>query len=321
MERELQLKMLLDMMKIRNFEEAVRKLHGEGELYGAVHLYTGEEAVAVGACSALNKDDYITSTHRGHGHIIAKGGDMKYVMAELCGKKTGYNHGKGGSMHIAEPNIGIMGACGIVGGGIPVATGTAFASQYQKNGRVTVAFFGDAAISQGAFHEAISIAAFMKLPCIYLCENNLYGVSTRQSDVRNLENIADLAGAYGVPGISVDGNDVEAVYNTVSEAVKRARNGEGPTFIECKTYRHYGHFCGEPNTYRPEEEIELWKKPDHDPIIRYSEKLLNEGICTEADIVDVENEAKRLVEEAIKFAEESPLPDVETVLDDVYCDC
>jgi TPP-dependent pyruvate/acetoin dehydrogenase alpha subunit len=320
MERELRQKMLLDMLKIRNFEETVRQMHAENKLFGAVHLYCGEEAVAVGTCSALNTHDYITSTHRGHGHIIAKGGDMRYMMAELCGKKTGYNHGKGGSMHIAEPNIGIMGACGIVGGGIPVATGTAFSSQYQGNGRVSVAFFGDAAISQGAFHEAISIGSFMKLPCIYLCENNLYGVSTKQCNVRNIDEIVKIAGSYGIPGISVDGNDVEAVYKVVSEAVERARRGEGPTFIECKTYRYYGHFCGEPNTYRPEEEIAAWRERDKDPIGRYEDKLLAEGVFTKEEIAALEEKAVKLVEEAKEFAVASPEPDVESVLDDVYCD-
>ena len=318
--KEFKMKLLLNMLKIRYFEEAVRKLHGAGTLFLGDQLYTGEEAVAVGACAALEKSDYITSTHRGHGHVIAKGGDVRYIMAELCGKKTGYNHGKGGSMHIAAPELRIMGACGIVGGGIPVATGTAFASQYQENGRVTIAFFGDAAISQGAFHESLYIASFMKLPCIYLCEYNLYGVSTRQQDVRNIENITDIVCSYGIPGMSVDGNDVEAVYDAVGRAVENARSGAGPTFIECKTYRYYGHFCGEPNTYRPEEEIELWRRPDHDPIERYKKKLLTEEICTAEEIEDIILQAEKMIEEAVEFAQNSPLPEVESVLDDVYCD-
>ncbi|WP_297871961.1 thiamine pyrophosphate-dependent dehydrogenase E1 component subunit alpha [uncultured Oscillibacter sp.] len=320
MNQELQRKMFFDMVKIRCFEETVRGLHGEGVVPGAVHLYTGEEAVAVGVCAALETEDCITSTHRGHGHIIAKGGDVKYIMAELCGRKTGYNRGKGGSMHIAAPELGIMGACGIVGGGIPVATGLAFTAHYRKVRRVAVSFFGDAAIAQGSFHESAGIASFLKLPCIYLCENNLYGVSTHQSDVRGIKEITDVAKAYGMPGVSVDGNDVEAVYQAAAQAVSRAREGLGPTFIECRTYRHYGHFCGEPNTYRPEEEIAQWRAPERDPICRYRRKLLEKGICGEEELEGLAKRAAALVEEAKSFAMSSPLPDVEALLDDVYCD-
>jgi len=316
MDKQKMLDMYRDMLRIRYFEEKVSELFLSGRIGGFVHLYLGQEAVAVGACSALNKDDYITSTHRGHGHVIAKGARIDKMMAELYAKSTGYNKGKGGSMHLADPELGILGANGIVGGGIPIATGAALSSKLQKNGRVAVCFFGDGASNQGTFHESINIASAFNLPVIYVCENNLYGVGTRQSKVRKVENIADRATGYAIPGVIVDGNDVEAVYNAVSEAVQRARAGEGPTLIECKTYRWHTHFEGEPDTYRPKEEVEEWKSKD--PIKRYREKLIERGDFEAATLDNIEKQVINEIDEAVKFAEESPIPDVSEALEDVY---
>jgi TPP-dependent pyruvate/acetoin dehydrogenase alpha subunit len=318
MDSGLKLKMYRDMLKIRHFEEKVKELDMKGKLPGFFHLYVGEEAVAVGACSAINREDYVTSTHRGHGHLIAKGGNLGKAMAELYARETGYNKGRGGSMHIAAPELGMLGANGIVGAGIPIATGAAFSAKYQGNGKVAVCFFGDAASSQGTFHEALNIAASFNLPVVYVCENNLYGVSTKQSDVRKIEHIADRARAYDMPGVIVDGNDVEAVYTAVAEAVGRARKGEGPTLIECKTYRHYTHFTGEPDTYRPKEEVVSWKAKD--PIRQYAKKLIAEGAATKNELRDIENEVIDELNKAVEFAENSPKAKPESALEDVYAD-
>jgi acetoin:2,6-dichlorophenolindophenol oxidoreductase subunit alpha len=318
MDSSLKIKMYRDMWKIRLFEEKVRVLDMEGRLPGFFHLYVGEEAVAVGTCSAINTDDYITSTHRGHGHLIAKGGDLGKAMAELFARETGYCKARGGSMHIAAPELGMLGANGIVGAGIPIATGAALSAKYQKNGKVAVSFFGDGASNQGTFHEALNIAASFNLPAIYVCENNLYGVGTRQRDVRKVEHIAERAKAYDMPGIIVDGNDVEAVYKVVKEAADRGRRGEGPTLIECKTYRHYTHFTGEPDTYRPKEEVAEWKAKD--PIKRYHARLMEEGVLEEADLKKIRKEIEKEIEAAVEFAEKSPRPRPESALDDIYAD-
>jgi len=305
------------MLKIRHFETKVAELFATGDMPGFVHLYLGEEAVAVGACAALKDDDYITSTHRGHGHIIAKGGELKYMMAELYGKATGYNKGKGGSMHIAAPQLGILGADGIVGGGIPIATGAGLSSKLQQTGRVTICFFGDGASNQGTFHESINIAAAFSLPVIYVCENNLFGVGTRQCPmVRKIENIADRAVGYGIPGVIVDGNDVLAVYDAVSSAVERARAGEGPTLIECKTYRWRTHFEGEPDTYRDPKEVEAWLAKE--PIARHRSTLIEQGILTDEQAEAVEQRVIEELQEAVRFAYDSPEPDVAEALTDVY---
>jgi pyruvate dehydrogenase E1 component alpha subunit len=314
--REKLLMMYEGMLKIRHFETKVGELFARGEIPGFVHLYLGQEAVAVGACAALDKDDYITSTHRGHGHIIAKGGDLKYMMAELFGKATGYNKGKGGSMHIAAPSLGILGADGIVGGGIPIATGAALSAKLRKSGQVALCFFGDGASNQGTFHEAINIAASFALPAVYVCENNLYGVGTRQSQVRKVEDIAERAKAYDIPGVIVDGNDVVAVYQATKEAVNRARAGEGPTLIECKTYRWHTHFEGEPDTYRPPEEVETWK--EREPIAPFRRLLIKNNFLTEAEADEVEEGARNEVEEAVRFARSSPSPELELALADVW---
>ena len=314
--KEKLVQMYRGMLRIRHFENRVKDLFAAGEMPGFVHLYLGEEAVAVGACSALKDDDYITSTHRGHGHILAKGGEMKYMMAELYGKATGYNKGKGGSMHIAWPKLGILGANGIVSGGIPIATGAAFSSKYRKSGQIAVCFFGDGAASEGTFHEAVNIASAFNLPVVYVCENNLYGVGTRQRDVRNIEDIADRGAAYGIPGLIVDGNNVIAVYEAVFEAVKRARNGEGPSLLECKTYRWRTHFEGEPDTYRPPEEVKAWLK--REPIAPYRKELIEQGVIDETKAEQIEKEVQKELEEAVEFARTSPLPNRETALEGLW---
>lgn len=318
MEKTERLHLYREMLRIRQFEEKVRELAMANRLPGFFHLYVGEEAIAVGVCAELKKEDYITSTHRGHGHLLAKGGDMKRAMAELYAKETGYNKARGGSMHIAAPEVGMLGANGIVGAGIPIATGAAFSSKYQKNGRVAVSFFGDGATGQGTFHEALNIGASFSLPVIYVCENNLYGVSTRQSKVRKLADLAERAKAYDMPGVIVDGNDVEAVRRAAKEAVDRARNGGGPTLLECKTYRKYTHFVGEPDTYRPKEEVEAWLAKD--PILRYRERLLADGDASLEELGRILEEVDAEVAEAVRYAQESPKARPETVFDDVYTD-
>lgn len=304
------------MLKIRHFEDRVKELFAAGEMPGFVHLYLGQEAVAVGACAPLNDDDFITSTHRGHGHIIAKGGDVKLMMAELYGKATGYNKGKGGSMHIADPRLGILGANGIVGAGLPIATGAGLSAKLRKSGQVAVCFFGDGASNQGTFHEAINIAAAFDLPVVYVCENNLYAVGTRQSDVRKVEDIADRGVAYAIPGLAIDGNDVIAVYEACKEAVDRARAGMGPTLIECKTYRWRTHFEGEPDTYRPPEEVEAWIR--REPIAPYRKSLIEQGVLTEAEAAEVEANVLEELNQAVEFARQSPLPEPESALEDLW---
>jgi len=305
------------MLKIRHFEDRVKDLFAAGELPGFVHLYLGEEAVAAGVCAALKNDDYITSTHRGHGHIIAKGGEMKYMMAELYGKATGYNKGKGGSMHIAYPKLGILGANGIVGAGLPIATGAAMSAKLRKTDQVTACFFGDGASNEGTFHESLNIGGAFNLPVIYVCENNLYAVGTRQSQVRKVEDIADRATGYGMPGVVVDGNDVIAVYEATKEAVDRARAGDGPTLIECKTYRWRTHFEGEPDTYRPPEEVAAWLK--REPIAPFRKLLVDQKIISEKEAEDLENAVVRELDEAVEFARKSPQPRPESAMEDMCC--
>lgn len=318
MDSKLKIKIYKEMLKIRLFEEKVRELDMQGKLPGFFHLYVGEEAIAVGACNAIQPDDYITSTHRGHGHLLAKGADTKKAMAELFSRETGYCHGKGGSMHIAVPEIGMLGANGIVGAGFPIATGAAFTCKYTKNGKIAVCFFGDGASNQGTFHEALNIATAFDLPVVYVCENNLYGVGTRQGDVRKIENIADRASAYCMEGVIVDGNDPEAVYEAVKKAAGKARNGGGPTLVECKTYRHYSHFTGEPDNYRAPEEVAIWKKKD--PLKIYPLLLIEKGIIDEAGIKQIQKEVEQEIDDAVVFAENSPKPGLESALENVYAD-
>jgi len=304
------------MVRIRRFEEMVVEERAAGKIFGFFHLYTGEEAVAVGACANLRDDDYIASTHRGHGHLIAKGGRTDKMMAELYGKKDGYCKGKGGSMHIADMDIGVLGANGIVGAGITIAAGAALSAKMRGTDQVVVCFFGDGASNTTRFHEGINLASIWKLPVVYICENNLYGISVPQRCHQNIVNIADRAAAYGIPGVVVDGNDVIAVYEAVGEAVARARKGEGPTLIECKTYRHRGHFEGDPDVYRPKEEVEEWIKKD--PIPRFRKQLIEMGILTERGADEIDREMRKEMDEAVKFAEESPFPAPEETLEDVY---
>ena len=308
--------MFRKMLEIRFFEEKVFDLYAQNLVPGTIHLYTGEEAVAVGVCSNLRKNDYITSTHRGHGHCIAKGADLKRTMAEILGKKTGYCKGKGGSMHIADFSMGMLGATAVVGAGIPIAVGAGLSIKLRKASQVVACFFGEGASNQGTFHEGINMAAIWKLPVIFICENNLYAMGTRQSRVMLIENIADRASAYGIPGVVVDGNDVLAVYEATLRAVERARKGEGPTLIECKTYSHKGHSRVDPAKYRPREEVEEWIAKD--PIKRFKEKLLRDGILAETEFQQITREVTVEIEEAVRFAMESPYPAPEEALEDVY---
>jgi pyruvate dehydrogenase E1 component alpha subunit len=304
------------MLKIRHFEERVKELFAAGELPGFVHLYLGQEAVAAGACATLRDDDYITSTHRGHGHIIAKGGDMKRMMAELYAKVTGYNKAKGGSLHIADPDLGILGANGIVGAGIPIATGAALSAKLRKTDQVTVCFFGDGASGQGTFHEAINLASAFDLPIVYVCENNLYAVGTRTRETRNIDDIADRGTGFGIPGLVVDGNNVIAVYEATKEAVDRARAGGGPSLVECKTYRWRTHFEGEPDTYRPPEEVEAWIK--REPIAPYRDQLIEGGALTKAETDEIEAAVLKELDEAVEFGRQSPAPEPESALEDLW---
>jgi len=314
--KEKLIEMYRKMVEIRSFEEKVFELYAQNLVPGTIHLYAGEEAVAVGVCSNLRKDDYITSTHRGHGHCIAKGAQLNRIMAEILGKKTGYCEGKGGSMHIADFNIGMLGATAVVGAGIPIAMGAGLSIKLRGTDNVVACFFGDGASNQGTFHEAINMAAVWKLPVIFVCENNVYAMGTCQSRVMLIENIADRAVAYGIPGIVVDGNDVLAVYEAAQEAVERARKGEGPALIECKTYRHKGHSRIDPAKYRPKEEVEEWLHKD--PMKRFKEKLLQTNVLLEDEIQQVEKEVSTEIEEAVKFAMESPYPSPKEALEDVY---
>ena len=308
--------MYTTMTKIRMFEGRVAEYFADGKIPGFVHLYVGEEAVAAGVCATLRDTDYITSTHRGHGHLISKGGDIKLMMAELFGKKTGYCKGKGGSMHIADVELGILGANGIVGGGPPLAAGAALAVQYQGKDDVAVCFFGDGAANQGTTHEAMNLATCWKLPVVFVNENNMYGISSCTINSMCVADIADRASAYDMPGVVVDGNDVMAVYEVASEAVKRAREDKGPSLIECKTYRHRGHFEGDPCVYRNKEELQEWKGKD--PIPRFEKRLLEMEVLTQEKIEEVKGSIEKELAEATSFAEESPFPDVSEVTEDVY---
>ncbi len=304
------------MFKIRSFEERVFELYAQNLVPGTIHLYVGEEAVAVGVCSSLRKDDFITSTHRGHGHCIAKGADPKGIMAEILGKKTGHCKGKGGSMHIADFKVGMLGATAVVGAGLPIAMGAGLSIKLRGKDNVAACFFGDGASNQGTFHEAINMSAIWRLPVVFVCENNIYAMGTRQSTVMLVENIADRAVAYGIPGFVVDGNDVLAVYKAASKAVEKARKGDGPSLIECKTYRHKGHSRIDPAKYRPKEEVEKWLRKD--PVKQFKKKLLEGNVLTETDIERIEKEVLAEIEEAVDFAMESPYPDQEEALEDVY---
>ena len=311
------LEMYRRMLEIRFFEERVGALWRKGLLPGAVHLYIGEEAVAVGVCNNLRVDDYITSTHRGHGHLLAKGGSMRKLMAELYGKRDGYCGGKGGSMHAADFSINMLGANPIVGAGIPIAAGVGLSIKRRKTDQVCACFFGDGASNQGAFHEGLNFAALWKLPVIFVCENNLYGVSVSVSKSTPIVDIASRAVGYGIPGKVVDGMDVVAVSEATQEAVERARRGSGPTLLECKTYRFEGHSRGDPafGVYRTREEVESWKS--RDPIEKLREQLLSSGSMTLERDKEIRDSTTNAVDEAVRFAEQSPYPSLEDAFRDV----
>ncbi|AEP02289.1 thiamine pyrophosphate-dependent dehydrogenase E1 component subunit alpha [Weizmannia coagulans] len=309
--------MLQKMFEIRKFEDKVHEVFATGILPGFVHLYAGEEAVAVGVCAHLNDQDMITSTHRGHGHCIAKGCDLKGMMAEIYGKATGLCKGKGGSMHIADLDKGMLGANGIVGGGFPLACGAALTAKVKKTSNVSVCFFGDGANNHGTFHEGINLAAVWKLPVIFVAENNGYGEATPFHYASSCKTIADRAVAYDIPGVRVDGKDIVAVYQAAKEAVERARNGEGPSLIECVTYRNYGHFEGDAQTYKAEAE-KAKQLNEKDAIVQFKKFVLEQNLFSEADINSLEQKVEQEIEEAVKFSEESPYPDPSELLKDVY---
>jgi pyruvate dehydrogenase E1 component alpha subunit len=307
------------MIEIRLFEEKIQDLYARGLVPGSVHLYIGQEAVAAGVCAHLRKEDYITSTHRGHGHLIAKGADLKFMMAELFGRKTGYCKGKGGSMHIADFDLGILGSNGIAGGGIPIAVGAGLSSKMRGTDQVAVCFFGDGASNNGTFHEGLNFASVHRLPVVFVCENNLYGISVSQKQHQAIQDISIRSIAYNMPGITIDGNDVLAVYQTSGEAIQRARAGEGPTLVECKTYRWRGHYEGDPNQgrrYRTLEEIQAWIKKC--PIKRFEEKLVKEKVLNKNKMMHIRNEVEGRIEEAVTFANQSPFPDPQDIYEDVY---
>jgi TPP-dependent pyruvate/acetoin dehydrogenase alpha subunit len=306
------------MVRIRLFEEAAGRLAEAAKLPGFLHLYVGEEAVAAGICGALNDDDHITSTHRGHGHLVAKGGDFNRMMAELMGKSTGYCKGKGGSMHISDLSLGMLGANGIVGAGSPIAVGAAFANKYRGRGQVAVAFFGDGATNIGAFHEAANMACALHLPIVFACENNEYGEFTPRDKTMAITDIVDRAAGYGMPGVIVDGMDVIAVHEAALEAVAKARAGGGPSLIEAKTYRFYNHH-GVQNLglkYRSDDEVAKWK--ERDPIFTLEDRMIENKVATRQQFDDIWAELRNDIEVAIKFAEDSPLHTSDQVLVDVY---
>lgn len=314
--KEQKIEMLKLIIKIRRFEERTIQLYQTARIWGYLHPYIGEEAVAVGACAAINKLDYIVSTHRGHGHSIAKGADLNRMMAELLGKATGYCKGRGGSMHIADTELGMLGANGIVGGGIPISVGAGFSCKMEGKGRVTICFFSDGASNNGVFHESLNMAAIFKLPVIYVCENNMYAISMSCTESVSCENIADRAVSYGIPGDIVDGSNPIDVFEAVQRAVKRAREGNGPTLIEAKTYRFGGHHPNDPAEYRDKKEADYYKK-EKDPVINFKKKLIDEKILSENDIEVIEKGIMKEVEDSVKFAEESPEPQLDKFLEEV----
>lgn len=315
-DKELALTALGYMWRTRVFEEAVDDLFARGLMHGTMHLSIGQEASAVGSCIALTNEDQITSTHRGHGHCIAKGADINRMMAELLAKENGYCKGRGGSMHIADMATGNLGANGIVAGGTTIATGAALSNKMQGSDRVAVCFHGDGAVGEGAWHEALTLASMWDLPVVFICENNKYGMSMNSEKAYKVENIAEKAAGFGIPGITVDGNDIKAVYEAVSEAVARARRGEGPTLVEAKTYRWKGHSKSDKNLYRTKEEIESWRQKD--PIARFSHEVLEAGLFSQEELNAIQDEARNIIKEAVKFGMKGEEPKVEELLKGVY---
>ncbi len=313
---ETRIELFRTMYKIRQFEKAAYELYIKNLIRGSIHLYIGEEAIAAGICINLKKDDCITSTHRGHGHCIAKGSKIKLMMAELLGKKTGLCKGKGGSMHIADPGIGIFGANGIVGGGIGIATGLAYASKYFDLRKVVVCFFGEGASNQGVLFEVMNMASLWKLPIIYVCENNYYALSTPYKRAVSNNSMVNRAKQFGLEAITIDGNDVEEVYMVTKKFIKNARENSKPSFIEALTYRWMGHFLGDREVYRTKEEVNEWKKKC--PINCYEKKLLRLGY-KEKEIEKIKSEIDKEIKKAVDFALESPEPELESIFEDIYC--
>lgn len=304
------------MLTIRLFDERALALYRAGEMRGTTHPYIGMEAVGVGVMLALQPNDYVTSTHRGHGHTIAKGGDPRKMMAELLGRATGYSGGKGGSMHIADMDKHMLGANGIVGGGMGLATGAALTAKLQNTGAVAICFFGDGALEQGILHETTNLAAIWKLPVVYVCENNQYAMSARSDWSIAGGDPAKRAAGYGIPGVTVDGMDLFAVNAVTSEFVERARRGNGPAYVVCNTYRYHGHHAGDPLNYRQREEVERWRLQD--PIERVKRAAIERGAITEADYANLERSIQAQIDEAVEFAKNSPDPTPDQLMTDIY---
>jgi acetoin:2,6-dichlorophenolindophenol oxidoreductase subunit alpha len=309
---------LARMHVIRKFEEVAEASYMRGLVHGTMHLSIGQEASAVGAVLALRADDYILSTHRGHGHCIAKGADPARMLAELFGKETGYCRGRGGSMHIADIEGGNLGANGIVAGGLPIAVGVGMSIKAQRQDRVCMVFFGDGAANEGAFHEALNMASIWKLPVVFVCENNQYAMSMDVARAMAVANVADRAASYAMPGVAVDGNDLPAVAAAARDAVMRARSGDGPSLVECKTYRLRGHSKSDRNLYRTRDEIDAWRR--RDPIARLESELAAQGRFTTAALADIAKAAEATIERALAFAKASPDPDPAELTRDVYAD-
>jgi len=308
------------MLTIRRFEEKAIELFEHNLIRGNVHPCIGQEAVSVGICSNLRREDFMVNTHRGHGNCIAKGADLRLMMAELLGKSTGYCKGKGGSMHIADFEGGNLGANGIVGGGLPIAVGAGISIQNRGTDQVVACFFGDGASNQGTFHESLNLAALWRLPVVFVCENNLYALSTPVREAISVPHISDRAMAYGIPGFNIDGNDVIEVYSKMKEARERAKAGEGPTLLDCITYRFFGHFTGDPGrgiTYRSKEEMEQWQ--NRCPIKKLRERLIKEKMMTEEMEKTIEANVKASIEKAVQFAKESPFPLPDEAVQDLFC--
>lgn len=309
-------RMLYLMALIRRFDERVLELVGKGEIRGTTHPYVGQEAVAVGACWPLAPTDLIISTHRGHGHLLAKGGDPRRLMAELFGKATGYGRGRGGTQHVADFSVGHLGSFGITGGGIPIGTGAALAARLRGSGQVVVAFFGEGAANQGVFHESLNLASLWRLPVVYVCENNLYAMSTHVRDASAVPRIAARAAAYGMPGEVADGMDPLAVATAVGAAVGRARRGEGPTLVECETYRFLGHSRSDRRVYRSREEEESWRA--RDPIPSFQRRVVAAGLLADEETRKILAQAEEEVEMAVAFAQQSPFPEAAARPEDVF---
>jgi len=318
LKKEEYLKIYETMLRIRTFDETAAAFAGSGELEGFVHPYSGEEAIAAGVCSELSDMDCIVSTHRGHGHIIAKGGDIRKMWAELYGKATGYSGGRSGSMHIADFSIGIIGANGIVAAGLPIANGVAFALDYMGKDAVCVCFFGDGSTNRGPFHEALNLASTWDLPIVFVNENNGYGSTTPRSEIMNIERVAERAASYGITGVTIDGNDVLAVKAAAREAIRRVKSGGGQTIIECITWRHHPHYVGDSTVYKDPAEQARWLSPEMDPIPRFEADILAKGVASEEGLAAVRARVQADIDDAVAFGRQSPYPEPDSFWQHVY---